>query len=115
MSILYTDRAWWSVEDAAKLLRVNIHTLYRACAADDFPHKRVGPYIKIPAEALRLTVLPSTQSRNWHLEDSAQLAFEFDVPLIPIRRYRNDGPRIRFGDYEVQLSTARKWRNQPDD
>ena len=94
----YTDRSWWTVEDAANLLRVNIHTLYRAVAANDFPHSRVGPYIRIPCEALLLTPHPSTRSRNYHLEDDGQLAFEFDVPLVPVRLYRNSSEPVRSRD-----------------
>lgn len=110
--VRWTDRAWWTVEDAARLLRIRRNTLYDACASGDFPAKKVGMYWRIPAEALLLTPRVDTRSRNWHVEaDSSQLEFIFDPPLIPIRRYRN-GERRTVGDYEASLS-KKKWRN-PD-
>lgn len=103
--VRYTDRAWWTVDDAAQLLRVNRKTLYDACAAGDFPHDRIGPYIKIPAEALMLTVRPQTQTRTYHVTDDPwQLELPLG-PIVPVRRYRNGEVR-RIGDYEVHLSTA---------
>lgn len=110
----YTDRPWWTVEDAARLLRVNVHTLYRACAADDFPHKRHSFGIRIPCEALLLTPKPETYSRNYHVADLAdpeQLAFDYGAPLIPVRTYRNSDQPVRPGDYELALSAGRRWRN----
>lgn len=110
--IRYTDRAWWTVEDAAQLLRVHRETLYDACASGDFPHIRVGRYIKIPAEALLLTPRPDPALETAKVRDehAGQLAFEFDVPIIPVRRYRNTGEQVRIGDYETRLS-KKKWRN----
>lgn len=111
--IRWTDRAWWTVDDAARVLRVNRKTLYDACASGDFPSKRVGMFIRIPAEALLMTPKPDTLSRNWHVENSNehlyQYEFEYDVPIVPIKRYRNGDIR-RVGDYETSLS-KKKWRN----
>lgn len=109
--VIYTDKPWWTVEDAARLLRVNIHTLYRAIARDDFPHQKIGPYIKIPAEALFLTPLPETRSRTYHVSDEPeQMEFDFGMTFVPIKRYR-DGSTRRLGDYEVSLSN-KPWRNK---
>jgi len=87
----WTDRPWWTVEDAARLLRVHTDTLYDACASGDFPHKKVGVYIRIPAEALRLRVRPSTKTRTYHVTDDVlQLALPLDPNcLVPVRRFRN--------------------------
>lgn len=102
---MYTDRPWWTVEDAARLLRVNKHTLYRAIAADDFPHKRVGMFIRIPAEALRLRLRPETKTRSYHVtDDAAQLELPLDPAcLIPVRRFRNTRERIQPFHYDYDL------------
>lgn len=122
LTVRWTDRAWFTVEDAAKILRVRRNTLYDACASGDFPCSRWGGsdgswFIRIPAEALLLTPRPETHSRNWHVEDFGehynQYVFHFDVPIIPVRRYRNTREIIKTGDYECSLSTGRRWRN-PD-
>lgn len=102
----YTLRPWWTVDDAARLLRVNRKTLYDAIKAGDFPHSRVGPYIRIPCEALRLTAHPSTQSRTHHVEDDAdQLTLDLG-PLVPVRMWRNGGP-INAYSYEHNLYGGR--------
>lgn len=102
---MYTDRAWWTVEDAAELLRINKHTLYRAIQADDFPHKRIGPYIRIPCEALRLRLRPEIKQRTYNMpDDAAQLELPLDVScLVPVRRYRNTRELIQTWDYERAL------------
>ena len=113
----WTDRAWFTVEDAARLLRVRRNTLYDACRRGDFPCSRWGGSdgtwnIRIPAEALLLTPRVSTYSRNWHqdaIREPEQLSFDFEPPLIPVRLYRNGEPR-NVGDYETGLS-KKKWRN----
>lgn len=103
----YTYRPWWTVEDAAQLLRINKHTLYRAIAADDFPHQRIGTLIKIPAEALRLTVHPTTQTRTYHVEhDNDQLMLDLG-PIVPVRRFRNGGV-IKPFHYEAALYSPRQ-------
>lgn len=110
--VIHTDRAWWSVGDAAKLLRVNVNTLYQACARGDFPHERwENGYISIPAEAMGLTP-PKVIIEGYNdVEVKGQLELPFDKPIIPIRVYRNTGRPVRFGDYELSLSHNRTWRN----
>ncbi len=100
-----TDRAWWTVEDAARLLRVNRKTLYDACNAGDFPHKRIGVYIRIPCEALRLRLHPAVRERTYNIrDDAAQLELPLDVfCLVPVRRYRNSREVIEAWDYERAL------------
>jgi excisionase family DNA binding protein len=105
----YTDRPWWTVEDAAKLLRVNVHTLYRAVARNDFPHQKIGPYIKIPAEALLLTPLPDPivqRVLRTQVKDE-QLELPLDPPPVPVRLYR-DGSPIRPWGYEDALWRTNK-------
>lgn len=100
-----TDRAWWTVEDAARLLRVNRKTLYDACNADDFPHKRVGPYIKIPCEALGMRLIESVKERTYNLPDDV-MQLELPLPvamLTPVRRYRNTREVVEAWDYERHL------------
>lgn len=115
----WTDKPWWTVDEASRLLRVNRKTLYDACASDCFPHKRIGPYIKIPAEALRLQVLPETKARSWHHAKeefgyhSEQLALDLDPAcLIPVRRFRNTREVITAWHYERGLY-AQKARRTP--
>lgn len=110
MATTYTHRAWWTVDDAARLLRVNRKTLYDACANDDFPHKRIGVYIRIPCEALRLTLHPSVKERTYNIkDDAAQMELPLDVScLVPVRRYRNTRELITAWDYERNL-----WRHFP--
>jgi len=98
----HTDRAWWTVEDAALLLRVNVHTLYRAVQRNDFPHQRIGKYIKIPAEALLLTPLPDPVIRRVFPTREVQLELPLDPPPVPVRLYR-DGTRRATWDHERAL------------
>ena len=99
-----TDRPWWTVDDAARLLRVNRKTLYDACNAGDFPSKRVGRHIRIPAEALRLRPRPETRSRTYHVTDEPmQLELPLDPAcLVPVRMFRNGG-KIEPWHYEQSL------------
>ncbi len=108
----YTDRPWWTVGDAAKLLRVNVNTLYQACAREDFPHNRWdNGYISIPAEAMGLTPIPVAIRGVEGPEVIGQLELPFDKPIMPIKVYRNTGRPVRVGDYELSLSINRRWRN----
>ena len=102
---LYTRRAWWTVDDAAALLLVNRKTLYVACNAGDFPHKRNGVYIRIPCEALRLRLHPDVKARTYNVkEDAAQMELPLDPAcLVPVRRYRNTRELITAWDYERAL------------
>lgn len=107
-----TSRRWWTVADAAQLLRVHTDTLYDACASGDFPHERWDGVIKIPCEALRMTYVPTPEdlaevrrhSRYVStLEDVDQLPLPLDPScLIPAKLYRN-GTRKRAHDYEAHL------------
>lgn len=101
----WTDRPWWTIADAARLLRVAPNTLYNACASGDFPAKKVGPYWRIPCEAMRMRPLPTTRSRTHHITDDAE-QLELDLgPIIPIKLYRN-GEVKKVWDYEAAL-----WRS----
>ncbi len=107
-----THRRWWTVADAAQLLRVHTDTLYDAIRADDFPHQRWDGLIRIPCEALRMTYVPDPETlaltRRWaastaNLPDPEQLALPLDPAcLVPVRRYRN-GERKYANDYERKL------------
>lgn len=107
-----TQRRWWTVADAAQMLRVHTDTLYDACAADDFPHIRVGGVIKIPCEALRMTYVPDPVVR-WELIrtgqlDPAQLELPLDPScLVPVRRFRNTREVIKPFHYEGALYGGR--------
>lgn len=104
-----TARAWWTVDDAAALLRMNPHTLYRACRTGDIPAKKLGNYWRIPAEALGFRVeqpaLPSAASRVYHLHnDPDQLELPLDPAcLVPVKVWRNTGKPIPNWSYEHQL------------
>lgn len=102
----YTERPWWTVEDAAKLLRVNVHTLYRAVARNDFPHQKIGKYIKIPAQALLLTPLPDPIVKRVFPCRYEQLELPLEPPPVPVRLYRDGSPRRPWA-YEDAL-----WRTQ---
>lgn len=111
----YTDQAWWTVEDAARLLRVNRKTLYDACKEDDFPHQRLGWYIRIPAEALGMRVRPETKSRTYHVTDDHM---QYELPLdpaclIPVKRFRNGDAREPW-HYEDALYAPRVRMSQSE-
>lgn len=107
-----THRRWWSVADAARVLRVHTDTLYDACASGDFPHERWDGVIKIPCEALKMTWVPTAEhlaimrrqaAFTSTLDDIDQLAL--DIPpsmLIPAKLYRN-GEKKRPFDHERAL------------
>lgn len=112
MALRRTDRPWWTVKDAAKVLRVNPNTLYRACMSGDFPHNRWGNgYISIPAEALGMKPDPIVIKGYNDTETVGQLELPFPTPVMPVRVYRNTGLPVRLGDYELALSHNRRWRN----
>lgn len=107
---VWTDRAWWTVEDAAQLLRVHTDTLYDACASGDFPCSRWGGsgdswFVRIPCEALRLRLRPEVRERTYNTYgDTAQLELPLDVScLIPVRRFRNTRELIEPFHYESAL------------
>lgn len=107
-----THRRWWTVADAARLLRVHTDTLYDAIRAGDFPHERWEGLIRIPCEALGMTHIPDPETLaiqrkarllSAALPDPDQLALPLDpLCLVPVRRYRN-GERKRAHDYESAL------------
>jgi excisionase family DNA binding protein len=100
----YTDKPWWTPEEAARVLRVNVHSLYRAIRRGDFPHQRIGMYIKIPAEAMGLTPLPDPIVRRVlkSQERWEQMELPLDPPPVPVRLYR-DGTQKRSWDHERAL------------
>jgi len=91
VQVPYTTKPWWTVAQASALLRVSVDCLYDAVASGQFPAKKVGPYWRIPCEALRMTVHPSVKARTYNLPDDVmQLELPLDPAcLIPVRRYRN--------------------------
>jgi hypothetical protein len=105
-----THRRWWTVADAAQVLRVHVETLYDACRADAFPHERWSGQIRIPCEALRMTYVPDAATQHLArtmasqpLGDVDQLELPLDPScLIPARTYRN-GDKHRPWDYEARL------------
>lgn len=55
MSPMTPDTRFYTLGEAAEILRVNPSTLSRQCAAGTFPHVRVGRTVRIPvAEVERL-------------------------------------------------------------
>lgn len=104
----FTHRAWWTVADAAQMMRLNPHTLYRAIARGEVPVMRVGTYIRIPAEHLGLRVVKPAHAhqhtRSYHADDPYQLELPLDPKcLVPVKVWRNTGQRIPNWDYEYQL------------
>jgi excisionase family DNA binding protein len=92
----YTDFEYVSVEYAAKVLRINKHTLYRAVARDEIPVVRVGSYIRIPVQFLMFEPKPRKPlSTALSTEVNGQLAFTFDVPIIPVKLWRNTGESVK--------------------
>ena len=90
---------WLSVEDAARMLRMNPHTIYRNLS--DVPHVRLGTYIRIPCEWLYLEppLIPTLEGRRKPPEWYEQPYLPFDV--VPERRWRNSGRRVvlnHFGE-----------------
>lgn len=105
----WTDRAWWTVQDAARLLGVNRKTLYDAIKHDNFPHQHVGHYLRVPAEALGYHVRPETKTREYHVKDDV-MQMELPIPaacLIPVRRFRNTRETIEPFHYEHALYAQR--------
>ena len=99
-----------SVEDAAKILRMNPRTIYRNM--HEIPHTRVGNYYRIHVSFLFLEYVPPRVVTTYDDSyDPEQLEFTYDVPIRGVKRYRN-GDLRRLGDYEAALS-KKKWRN-PD-
>lgn len=47
-----------SPEDAARVLRVNLNTLYRALRTGEVPHHKIGRDYRIPLEFLGITPEP---------------------------------------------------------
>jgi excisionase family DNA binding protein len=118
-----THRRWWTVADAAQVLRVHPETLYDACRVGDFPHERWGGSIRIPCEALRMTHVPDAATaalvrefNTERLDDVDQLALPLDPScLVPARTYRN-GERKTTWAYEAALwghNGASRRHNRP--
>lgn len=62
-----------SPEDAARILRMNVHTLYRALRRNEIPNVMVGPMYRIPVEWLLMEPVPA--SGSWF-----QLELSYDWP-----------------------------------
>lgn len=124
-----THRASWTVEDAARLLRVHTDTLYDACRRGDFAHERLGGDtgpIRIPCEALRMTYVPDAATARvieahrmrskdfvFSLREPDPLQLELDLgPIKTVRVYRNTGEVIGVWSYERELWGHNK-RNNP--
>ena len=116
-----THRRWWSVAEAARVLRMHTDTIYDACASGDFPHERWDGIIKIPCEALKMTYVPDEETLEMQrrlratapveftfLDDPDQLALPLDPScLVPARLYRN-GDRKHPHAYERALWSHNK-------
>ena len=90
--------AYLSVEEAARVLRMNPRTIYRNL--HDVPHVRSGQLIRIPCEWLMLRP-PPIRHRYFTYNPPAfwQPPLPFDVK--PERRWRNNNRLVRldpFGD-----------------
>lgn len=92
------------------MLRVNVHTIYRAVARNELAHQRIGPYIKIPAQALGLTPLPDPivervlrSQERWE-----QLELPLDPPPIPIRLWRDGTPKRPWAYEDALWRTNKK-------
>lgn len=111
----YTDRAWFTVEQASALLRVRRNTLYDLCRTGEFPCSRWGGtnddwHIRIPCEALGLRLRPELKELTYNTPDDLyQLELPLDTAcLVPVRRYRNSRELIQAYDYERTL-----WKHFP--
>lgn len=58
MTVRTTPIQFCSPEDAARVLRVNINSLYRALRTNEVPHIRIGRDYRIPLEFLGITPEP---------------------------------------------------------
>src|SRR5699024_7100397 len=56
MSAMTPDMRFYTLGEAADILRVNLSTLSRQCAAGTFPHVRVGRTVRIPLPAVQRLV-----------------------------------------------------------
>lgn len=102
-----------SPEDAARILRVNVHTLYRALRRSEVPAMRVGPYFRIPVTFLLLEPPAALPALPRHEPD--QLEFEYDVPIHPVRVWRNTKEPIRPWNYEASLYGLTTSPTRPSD
>lgn len=95
-----------TVDEAATMLRINKHTLYRAVRRGEVPTVRIGRYVRIPVTFLGLeppevsTPTLSSVARVGESRYGDQL--EFDLHPIPqqVRTWRNTGKPVRTWDYE---------------
>lgn len=86
-----------SVEQAARILRMNTATLYRNM--EDVPHIKVGKEFKIPCEFLMLSPPPVNHQT---IKAPAQPFYHqpylpFDV--VPERRWRNNGRLAKYDPF----------------
>lgn len=98
-----SSHATYSPEDAARVLRLNVHSIYRALRRNEIPHKMVGPYYRIPCQFLLMD--PPPVPKVLSQEVPGQLALDLGVPLIPVRVWRNrdglpNGGRISPWSYD---------------
>lgn len=112
--MIQSNRAWFTVEEAARILRIRRNSLYEACASGDFPCERFGGtndkwFIRIPCEALRMRLAPAVKARSYNIpEDSGQLELPLDPAcLIPVRRFRNTREIVEPFHYESALYAQR--------
>lgn len=118
LATYWSTRAWFTVDEAATMLRVRRNTLYDLCRSGEFPCSRWGGtdddwFIRIPAEALGFTVKPETRSRTYHVTDSPE---QMELPLgpfVPVRRFRNTREIIEPFHYESALY-AQRVRRTPE-
>ena len=89
---------YYTVEEAARILRMNPHTIYRNLA--DVPHIRSGTLIRIPCDFLLMNPPPvRVFGRIYQAPTWWQDVLPFDVK--PERRWRNNHRLVRhdpFGD-----------------
>ena len=90
-----THRRWWTVADAARLLRVHTDTLYDACASGGFPHERWDGTIRIPCEALRMTYVatPEVLANQRRYAAFTQALGDIDQLARRLRSIQPAGPR----------------------
>jgi excisionase family DNA binding protein len=98
-----SDAAYLSPEQAAQILRMSVHTLYRVLRRSEIPAMRVGPHFKIPVTFQRWQW---PLRHRWRLQ---QLEFEYDVPIHPVKVWRNTRQPVEPWSYDAPAHRTTRW------
>lgn len=95
MPTLQADKAYYTTQEAAAILRLHVKTIERNCRNGSIRARRIGGLWKIPATSLGMTMPEPLMLPGYRNEHEGQLILDLPASMLtPIKVWRNTGNPI---------------------